>query len=423
MEILSYIQLEGTPIKEWPSSIGYLTPALNLLSLYLEQCVHQLQNQKELCLSDYSIMLKEDERYSSINGCFTGIEHLSIEGSKDLEHIQDHSCGITFPGNKIPDWFSHTKETSNGDHSCELDIHGPLYLESSNNSSQNSSPPLGNPSDDSSSYYYLHPSDNPRALLVSEIFSGDNYVAWSWSITIALIVKNKVSFIDGILPKPSSTNSRLKTTWLRANNLVLSWLMNFIEKEIRGSLLYFNSAADIWNELKIRYLRSDGPRVFALEKSLSSISQVSNSVTEYFSAFKALWDEYISYCPLPTCNCGFLEKCTCAVLKNLADQQQADYIMKFLIGLHDSFLAIRSQLLLLSPLPSMGKVFSLLIQEKSQRSLTNAVHIPLDSHAMVAAQPSTQTYSNVVKFSKVKGKSDVICSHCGFSGHLVDKCF
>ncbi|KAF5442032.1 hypothetical protein F2P56_036952 [Juglans regia] len=84
MEILSYIQLEGTPIKEWPSSIGYLTPALNLLSLYLDQCIHQLQNQKELCLSDYSIMLKEDERYSSINVCFTGIEHLSIEGSKDL---------------------------------------------------------------------------------------------------------------------------------------------------------------------------------------------------------------------------------------------------------------------------------------------------------------------------------------------------
>ncbi|KAG7960006.1 hypothetical protein I3843_10G099300 [Carya illinoinensis] len=71
----------------------------------------------------------------------------------------------------------------------------------------------------------------------------------------------------------------------------------------------------------------------------------------------------------------------------------------------------------------MGKVFSLLIQEESQRSLTNAVHIPLDSHAMVAAQPFTQTSSNAVKFSKVRGKTDVICSHCGFSGHLVDKCF
>ncbi|KAF5469517.1 hypothetical protein F2P56_013582 [Juglans regia] len=45
------------------------------------------------------------------------------------EHIQDHSSGIIFPGNKILDRFSHSKEISNGDDSCELDIRGPLYLE------------------------------------------------------------------------------------------------------------------------------------------------------------------------------------------------------------------------------------------------------------------------------------------------------
>ncbi|GFZ08846.1 hypothetical protein Acr_20g0006540 [Actinidia rufa] len=45
--------------------------------------------------------------------------------------------------------------------------------------------------DDSSSPYYLHPSDNPGTLLVSEIFNGENYVAWSRSIVIALTVKNK----------------------------------------------------------------------------------------------------------------------------------------------------------------------------------------------------------------------------------------
>jgi hypothetical protein len=34
-----------------------------------------------------------------------------------------------------------------------------------------------NLSDDSSSCYYLHPSDNLGALLVSEIFTGENYIA------------------------------------------------------------------------------------------------------------------------------------------------------------------------------------------------------------------------------------------------------
>ncbi|KAF5470113.1 hypothetical protein F2P56_010653 [Juglans regia] len=175
----------------------------------------------------------------------------------------------------------------------------------------NSSSSMTNPSDASSSPYYLHPSNNPGALLVFENFSGENYVAWSRSIPIALTVKNKTAFIDGSLPQPSPNDTRLQ------------------------------------DELKVRYLRNDGPRVFTLEKSLSSISQGSNSITEYFNDFKTLWDEYISYHPLPTCSCGIMETCTCAILKNLTDHQQADYVMKFLIGLQDSYSAIRSQLLLL----------------------------------------------------------------------------
>jgi len=243
-----------------------------------------------------------------------------------------------------------------------------------------------NLSDDSSNCYYLHPFDNPGALLVSEIFTGENYIAWSRSMTIALTVKNKIAFIDGSLPQPITNNQTLRVAWLRSNNLVLSWLMNSIAKDIRSSLLYFTTAFEIWEELRVRYLRSDGPRVFSLEKSLSSISQNSKTVTDYFSEFKALWDEYISYRPIPNYKYGNLDSCSCNILKLLTDRQQSDYVMKFLVGLHDSFSAVRSQLLLQTPLPSMGKVFSLLLQEESQRTLTNMVGIPIDSQAMVAEQ-------------------------------------
>ncbi|KAF5449041.1 hypothetical protein F2P56_029529, partial [Juglans regia] len=277
--------------------------------------------------------------------------------------------------------------------------------------------------DDSSSCYYLHPSDNPGVLLVSEIFTGENYIAWSRSMLIALTVKNKIAFVDGSLVQPITNDPCLRVAWLRANNLVLSWLMNSIAKEIRGSLLYFTNAFDIWEELRVRYLRSDGPRVFSLEKSLSSISQNSKSVTEYFSEFKALWDEYISYRPIPSCRCGNLDRCSCNILKNLTDRQQSDYVMKFLMGLHDSYSAVRSQLLFQSPLPSMSRVISLLLQEESQRSLTNAIGISFDSQAMVAEQSSRIVSTNNTRFTKQKGKSDAICSHCGYSGHLVDKCF
>ncbi|KAF5471727.1 hypothetical protein F2P56_008500 [Juglans regia] len=257
------------------------------------------------------------------------------------------------------------------------------------NSSESSRPT--NPSDDSSSPYYLHPSDNPGSLLDSEIFVGDNYITWSRSITMALTIKNKVAFINGSITAPPTNQHVHHTAWLRANNLVLSWLMNSISKDIRNSLLYVASAVDLWNELKTRYLRSDGPRVFLLEKSLSSITQGSSSITEYFSVFKTLWDEY-----------------------------QSEYVLKFLVGLNDSYASVRSQLLLIFPLPSMAKVFSLLLQEESQRQLTNSVcH---ETHALLVKQ-NTQPFVQS-KFSKDKQKkSSLYCTHCGYNGHTMENCF
>ena len=42
---------------------------------------------------------------------------------------------------------------------------------------------------------------------------------------------------------------------------------------------------------------------------------------------------------------------------------------------------------------------------------------------MVADQSSRTVSTSNTQFTKQKGKSDAICSHCGYSGHLVDKCF
>ncbi|RVW78001.1 Retrovirus-related Pol polyprotein from transposon TNT 1-94 [Vitis vinifera] len=293
----------------------------------------------------------------------------------------------------------------------------PVLPSSSNSFNQ---PPI-NPSDDSSSPYYLHPSDNPGALLVSEIFNGENYVAWSRSIVIALTVKNKVQFIDGSIVSPSIDQLVKHTAWLRANNLVLSWLMNSISKEIRNSLLFVVSAVDLWTELKVRYLRSDGPRVFQLEKSLSCISQGALSVTEYFSTFKTFWDEYISYRPFPTCTCGKMATCTCELFNFLQIRQQSDYVLKFLVGLNDSYASIRSQLLLMVPLPNMSKVFSLLLQEESQRQLTNSATCN-ETHALMAKQSNQQSYQPQSFKDKPK-KSALHCTHCGYNGHTVDKCF
>lgn len=71
----------------------------------------------------------------------------------------------------------------------------------------------------------------------------------------------------------------------------------------------------------------------------------------------------------------------------------------------------------------MGKVFSLLLQEEDQRSLTNSVGLSLNSHAMTAIQRSNQATSKHFKSSKPRDKSDVICSHHGYNDHTKYICF
>ncbi|XP_062157899.1 disease resistance protein RPV1-like [Alnus glutinosa] len=46
-------------------------------------------------------------------------------------HLKDHHISCIFPGNKIPDYFSHRKELSNT-HLGEIDINEPLHLDSGN---------------------------------------------------------------------------------------------------------------------------------------------------------------------------------------------------------------------------------------------------------------------------------------------------
>lgn len=54
-----------------------------------------------------------------------------------------------------------------------------------------------NPVLDPSDPLYLHPSDNPKAILVSVAFSGIGYMSWRRAVLPGLSVKNKTDFISG----------------------------------------------------------------------------------------------------------------------------------------------------------------------------------------------------------------------------------
>ncbi|KAL5549734.1 hypothetical protein UlMin_004965 [Ulmus minor] len=195
---------------------------------------------------------------------------------------------------------------------------------------------------------------------------------------IALLVKNKLGFVDGSIPKPAGIDPNLNS-WIRNNNIVISWILNSVSKEISASIIFSVFAYEIWLDLKDRFQKSNGPRIFQLRRELMNNVQDQNYVSVYFTKLKSIWEELSNY--RPNCTCG---KCTCGGVKQLISHYQIEYIMSFLMGLHDSFSQIRGQLLLMDPLPPINKVFALVSQEEHQRKIGTQTSSSSDSSNVVA---------------------------------------
>ena len=64
-------------------------------------------------------------------------------------------------------------------------------------------------------------------------------------------------------------------------------------------------------------------------------------------------------------------------------QQDQQRLMQFLMGLNESYSAIRGQILLMNPLPSVCQAYSFVCQEEKQR-LLSVTHTTADSNSSAA---------------------------------------
>lgn len=117
---------------------------------------------------------------------------------------------------------------------------------------------------------HLATSDIPSQTLVNKPFDGTGFQAWKRLVRIALSARNKLGLVDGTVEQPNQADATYGT-WERAKNMVISWILNYVDKDIGDSL--FNNARDIWKELENRFEQSNGTQLFQLQKELMSISQ------------------------------------------------------------------------------------------------------------------------------------------------------
>ncbi|KAM3304356.1 hypothetical protein P3S67_015388 [Capsicum chacoense] len=148
----------------------------------------------------------------------------------------------------------------------------------------------------SSHPYFISPSDSPGTLLVNTPFDGKSFAGWNRRMMIALTAKNTIDFIDGSIIAPTE-NTDLYKAWSRANNMVISWLLNSLSREISDSVIYSSPTKELWNDLEARFGQSSGAKLFQLQKKLSDLSQGTCDIATYYTKIKRLWDELDVWMP------------------------------------------------------------------------------------------------------------------------------
>ncbi|GAU33433.1 hypothetical protein TSUD_380690 [Trifolium subterraneum] len=205
----------------------------------------------------------------------------------------------------------------------------------------------------------------------------------------ALGAKNKLRFVDGSVEIPALHDFN-RHYWERCNHLVHSWILNSVSDQIGSTIVFHENAIDVWRDLQERFSKVDRIRIATLRSSINNLKQGTKTVLDYFTEMKALWEEL-----------------TLIVLFQL--------VIQFLTGLNDTFSVVKTQVLLMDPLPSLNKVYSLVIQEESN-------HLP------VAVTDDASSLINATQRNPFRGKGPSTsgkkyCTFCHRTNHDVEFCY
>lgn len=79
---------------------------------------------------------------------------------------------------------------------------------------------------------------------------------------------------------------------------------------------------------------------------------------------------------------------------------------------------IRSQIIMKKHIPQLAEIYNLLDQDHNQRNI-----IPVHNTAAFNVSAPAQIQASVNATYNNSKPQKIICSHCGYTGHTIDKCY
>nr|KYP38455.1 Retrovirus-related Pol polyprotein from transposon TNT 1-94 [Cajanus cajan] len=227
---------------------------------------------------------------------------------------------------------------------------------------------------------------------------------------VPLEINNKEQFVLGTLPCPASIDP-LHEAWKRCNKMVMSWLTRSMTPLIKQLVMWMDTTFYIWIDLLECFLDGDKFRIADLQEELQNCKQGDSTVSQYYTRLKALWKELSMYRTLLFCTCS--TSCNCGLISKIQKERDDDYIIKFLRGLNDG--QVRSQVMLMEPMPNLMKTFSLVLQQEHEVSGSFS-NISQESIANVNFQDNSHNSSFPNRgrgsFNKSSGRNNKYCDHC-----------
>ncbi|XP_050888711.1 uncharacterized protein LOC127093853 [Lathyrus oleraceus] len=175
--------------------------------------------------------------------------------------------------------------------------------------------------------------------------------------------------------------------------MVMAWITNSVEPDIAQSILWMDTASEIWTELRDRYHQGDIFRISYIQEQLFNLKQGDLTITQFFTNLKKLWQELDNFRPIPTCTCAI--KCSCTLLPTIKSYRETDYVIRFLKGLNEQYAPM------IAPIE----------EDKLLANFAKTQH------------RSSSTDNNPRNSAVGRGKSLKMCTFCNKSGHTVEVCF
>ena len=90
--------------------------------------------------------------------------------------------------------------------------------------------------------------------------------------------------------------------------MLISRIINSIDKSIHSSAAYEDSTKAVWDDLNNQFSVCCGLRIHQLKGVISSIRLQGMTVVAYSTKLKVIWDELSSYSKVPSYTCEGYER-------------------------------------------------------------------------------------------------------------------